>query len=179
MFHAEDSDGTTDQAELDALQSVISRFPGTRAAREANIDAAKLDLAASRLDSARVHLDAASDDPSLASDVDPLRRKLEALIADSPPGSAPGSTQATEPRAATAGSTATRTTGPASQSKSERLLKKKIEMLLSEAENLWDQRDLDEAEKRVNRVLKIDKDNHRALELQEKIRKRKELLEKY
>jgi serine/threonine protein kinase len=180
MFHAGDSGGT-DQAQLDALQSVISRFPGTRAAREANIDAAKLDLAASqalkdagqppsawqsRLGSARAYLDAASDDPSLASGVDPLRRQLEALIADS---AAPPPVR----------STATPTAGPVSQPGSERLSKKKIEALLSDADSFWDQRNLDEAEKRVNRVLKIDKNNPHALDLQEKIKRRKELLEKY
>ena len=180
MFHAGDSGGAKDRAELDALQLVISRFPGTRAAREANIDAAKLDLAAgqalkntgqppsawqSRLDSAMAYLDAASDDPSLASDVDPLRRQIEALIADS---AAPAS----------AGSAATPTTGPVNQPNSEKLSKKKIEMLLSEADSLWDQRNLDEAGKRVNRVLKIEKNNAHALDLQEKIKRRKELLEK-
>ena len=184
MFHAGDSGGAKDQAELDALQSLISRFPGTRAARQASIDVAKLDWAAiqalkdsgqppsawqSRLDSARAHLDAASDDPSLTSDVDPLRRQIEALTADS----TPGPTQATEPRAPTPPS------GLASPPNSERLSKKKIETLLSEAESLWDQRNLDEAEKRVDRVLKMQKDNPRALDLQEKIKKRKELLEKY
>jgi polyhydroxyalkanoate synthesis regulator phasin len=121
------------------------------------------------LDSARAHLDAASDDPSLTSDVDPLRRQIEALTADS----TPGPTQATEPRAPTPPS------GLASPPNSERLSKKKIETLLSEAESLWDQRNLDEAEKRVDRVLKMQKDNPRALDLQEKIKKRKELLEKY
>jgi len=180
MFHAGNSGGT-DQAQLDALQSVISRFPGTRAAREANIDAAKLDVTASqelknagqppsawqsRLGSARAYLDAASDDPSLASDVDPLRRQLEALIADS---AAPPPVR----------STATPTTGPVSQPGSEKLSKKRIDTLLSEADTFWDQRNLDEAEKRVNRILKVEKSNPHALDLQEKIKRRKELLEKY
>jgi hypothetical protein len=66
-----------------------------------------------------------------------------------------------------------------SQPNSERLSKKRIEALLSEADSFWDQHNLDEAEKRVNRVLRVQKDNPRALELQEKIKKRKELLEKY
>jgi hypothetical protein len=192
MFDAGDSSETKDQAELPALESLISRFPSTRAARQANIEAAKLDLAASqalkdsgqppstwqsRLDSARAHLAATSDDPSLTSDVDPLRRQLEALAADSAaPGSVPGRAQST-PAASSTGPAPT--IGPASQPNSERLSKKKIETLLAEAESFWDQRNFDEAEKRVKRVLNAQKDNPRALELQEKLRKRKELLEKY
>jgi eukaryotic-like serine/threonine-protein kinase len=200
MFHVADASDTKNQAEMHALQSIISRFPGTRASSEANIDVAKLDLAATqalkdsgqspsawkgRLDSARAHLDAASGDPSLASDVDPLRRQLEALSADSAvsgsvPGSAPELTQETKPRATPAVSTTPApASGAVSQPNSERLSKKRIEALLSEADSFWDQHNLDEAEKRVNRVLRVQKDNPRALELQEKIKKRKELLEKY
>ena len=167
------------RSEIEALRRLAIACPGTRAAREANLLVAGLTLTLaqrmktrgqpviewqSQIDLARAEIDAAGNDPSLRTGVDSLRRKIDEMTRDiavvTPPPPPPNPLAKVAPQ-------------PPVQSR-----QKQIAALVSEARNDFAARRDDEAEKIVSYILKLDKGNQDALELQGRIARRREILAK-
>ena len=118
----------------------------------------------SQIDLARAEIDAAGNDPSLRTGVDSLRRKIDEMTRDiavvTPPPPPPNPLAKVAPQ-------------PPVHSR-----QKQIAALVSEARNDFAARRDDEAEKIVSYILKLDKGNQDALELQGRIARRREILAK-
>jgi hypothetical protein len=145
-------DSATDDAireETGKLQQLADRFPGTRAAQEAQVEMAGLDLSVvrrmknagepatawlDRIESARSHMEAAKGEPSVSSSVDDLQRQIEGLLADaSSLGPSPIQPQPL-PNSESEGSPPRKPISALSKR-----VKKRIEELLSQAEDLFKQ----------------------------------------
>jgi serine/threonine-protein kinase len=173
LFRQTGSDGQT-QADLVELQRLVARYPNSGISRAAELEMARLELTSVRsmkadsqapeawqghLESARAHLEAASGDATLASRVAEAQSQIAELTAEvTPPPE-------TDPAAHKEDPTVSR--------------QKRIDKLLSAAEDAWTGRHLDEAEKDADQVLKLQPGNQRAADLLQKIDARRKLDEKF
>ena len=155
----------TSEAEYKALLGLSDRYPGTHAAFAAQLEMARLDLTAARemysegsadlvqarLSSARERLGAAGADVTLKPDVDEVRRGINELAAQMapPPPSPQAANEAVTPR-------------PSDE---------QLARFIHEAETSKENGQYEQAEKYVQRVLRRQPDNKKALELQDSIRK--------
>ncbi len=173
--------------ETRALQELLDRLPGTKVAREAQLELAGLNLSAAgrkksagepasawrdQIETARAYLEAAKDEPSLNGRVGDMQRQIESLLAGSLPGRL-AAAPALNPGVAGTGF------GNAITGLPKKASKRRIDEMLRRAEDSWDQRNLDEAERALDDIEKLDHDNQKARELRDKVNKRRELLDKY
>jgi hypothetical protein len=173
LFPPTGSDGQTG-ADLGELQRLVARYPNSGISRAAELEMARLELTSIRsmkaegkapedwqghLESARAHLEAAGGDASLASGVAESQSQIAELTAELTP-------PVTEPV------TPKKEDSPVSR-------QKRIDKLQSAAEDAWQKRDLNEAEKDAGQVLRLQPDNQRAAELLQKIDARRKLDEKF
>jgi hypothetical protein len=172
LFPQTGSDGQTG-ADLVELQRLVSRYPNSGISRAAELEMARLELTSirsmkaegkapedwqGRLESARAHLEAAGGDASLASRVAESQSQIAELTAELTAPVTPPVTPKEDP-------TVSR--------------QKRIDKLQSDAEDAWQRRDLDEAEKDAAQVLKLQPKNQRAADLLQRIDARRKLDEKF
>jgi serine/threonine protein kinase len=174
------------------LQQLVDQFPGTKAAHEAQFEMAELELSVvrrmqnagepesawhHRIESARSHVEAAKGEPSVSGRVEGVLVQIAGLQA-----AAVAAQQVNPPVNLVSGQTGSGNTSPAQPKKAS---KKKIDKLLKELRefdpkiNNATEIELDEAQQKVDEILRLEYDNSEATEFQKKIAGRRRYLKKW
>jgi len=171
-------------AELDALSQFVKAFSGTHAAREAQVEMAQLHFSVARslkeggqtgsavqnhLDSARSLLDANSGDPSIRTGVEDLQRQVIAFSNEL--SAAPAEVPVSGPPLTSPAKAAGKPPAKVAETPDE-----VVQQLLKPVDKLWHEHNYAEAEDRITKAMRVQRNHPLVLYWQEKLKSRREAL---